>query len=180
MGGNLLKTWNLPEKRIPTSEYNQIKDELLNKFRDDGKCNRPVLHPFVQVAPSIRSKETHGDLDIIIGYFGDADIHTLWKGESDFAKYLEKEFGYKPFKNSNVYSFPYQGFQVDVTFHSMNDFYMAVGYSSWVILATSWDASFTKWDCTLVTLVFPSGFVKDCLMPMFSGVILIISITKLC
>ena len=131
MGGNLLKTWNLPEKRIPTSEYNQIKDELCNKFRGDGKCNRPVPSPFVKVAPSIRDKETHGDLDIIIGRFTDADIHMLWKGESDFGKYLENEFGYKPFKNSNVYSFPYQGFQVDVTFHPMNDFYMAVDYSSW-------------------------------------------------
>ena len=131
MGGNLLKTWNLPEKRIPTDEYNQIKNELINKFRSDGKCNRPVPRPFVQVAPSIRDKETHGDLDIIIGRFADVDIHLLWKDESDFGKYLEKEFGYKPFKNSNVYSFPYQGFQVDVTFHPMNDFYMAVDYSSW-------------------------------------------------
>jgi hypothetical protein len=131
MGGNLLKTWNLPEKRIPTDEYNQIKNELINKFRDDGKCNRPVPSPFVKVAPSIRDKETHGDLDIIIGRFTDVDIYMLWKGEKDFGKYLEKEFGYKPFKNSNVYSFPYQGFQVDVTFHPLNDFYMAVDYSSW-------------------------------------------------
>jgi hypothetical protein len=131
MGGNLLKTWNLPERRIPTSEYNQIKNELIDKLRIDGKCNRPVYFPFVKVAPSIRDKETHGDLDIIIGRFSDPTIHTLWSGEPDFSKYLEKEFGYKPFKNSNVYSFPYLGFQVDVTFHPMNDFYMAVDYSSW-------------------------------------------------
>lgn len=131
MGGNLLKTWNLPEKRIPTVEYNKIKDELLNKFRDDFSCNRPVSYPLIQVAPSIRDKETHGDLDIIIGSFSDSNIHMLWKGEQDFGKYLQKEFGYKPFKNSNVYSFPYQGFQVDVTFHPINEFEMAVNYSSW-------------------------------------------------
>lgn len=131
MGGNLLKTWNLPEKRIPTAEYNQIKDELVNKFRDDYKCNRPIPRPFVQVAPSIRDKETHGDLDIIIGEFSDHTIHVEWIGEQNFGKYIETEFGYKPFKNSNVYSFPYKGFQVDVTFHPMNDFYMAVDYSSW-------------------------------------------------
>lgn len=131
MGGNLLKTWNLPEKRIPTSEYNQIKDELLNKFRADFKCNRPVTGLCAAVAPSIRDKETHGDLDIIIGRYDDPDIFMLWDGQQDFGKYLEKEFGYKPFKNSNVYSFPYKGFQVDVTFHPMNEFYMAIDYSSW-------------------------------------------------
>jgi len=85
----------------------------------------------VAVASSIRDKETHGDLDIIIGRYDDPDIFMLWGGQQDFGKYLEKEFGYKPFKNSNVYSFPYKGFQVDVTFHLMNEFYMAVDYSSW-------------------------------------------------
>lgn len=139
MGGNLLKTWNLPEKRIPTDEYNQIKDELLNKFQQD-QCSSKLLGPSsfkllgtlcAKVAPSIRNKETHGDLDIIIGKWDDSDIYTTWKDEQDFSKYLENEFGYKPHKNSNVYSFPYQGFQVDVTFHPLNDFCMSVDYSSW-------------------------------------------------
>ena len=131
MGGNLLKTWNLPEKRIPTDEYNQIKDELCNKFQADFSCNRPVWGTRAYVAPSIRDKETHGDLDIIMGRFTDVDIHMMWKGEHDFGKYLEQEFGYKPFKNSNVYSFPYQGFQVDVTFHPLECVKMAIDYSSW-------------------------------------------------
>ena len=96
MGGNLLKTWNLPEKRIPTSEYNQIKDELLNKFRYDFTCTRPCVGPQTGVAPSIRDKDTHGDLDIIIGRFEDPDIQMIWKGEQDFGKYLEKEFGIAP------------------------------------------------------------------------------------
>jgi len=131
MGGNLLKTWNLPEKRIPTVEYNRIQNELCTKFIQDFGCNRPVNRPSILVAPSIRSKETHGDLDIIIGKFEDPDIETYWRCEQDFGVYLEKEFGYKPFKNSNVYSFPYQGFQVDVTFHPMSDLFMAYDYSSW-------------------------------------------------
>jgi hypothetical protein len=131
MGGNLLKTWNLPEKRIPTDEYNRIKDELLNKFRKDYSVNRPTSGCWAVVAPCVRNKETHGDLDIIIGKYEEKDINVLWKGEQDFGKYLEKEFGYKPFKNSNVYSFPYDGFQVDVTFHPHLDFQMSVDYSSW-------------------------------------------------
>ena len=139
MGGNLLKTWNLPEKRIPTSEYNRIKDELLHKFQQDRSISRLVGPSSIKlvgssrgvVAPCIRNKETHGDLDIIMGSYQDSDVVVEWRGEQDFGKYLEKEFGYKPFKNSNVYSFPYDGFQVDVTFHPMSEFNMAVDYSSW-------------------------------------------------
>jgi hypothetical protein len=139
MGGNLLKTWNLPEKRISTIEYNRIKDELLNKFQQDQSVRQLVGPSSIQlvgssrgvVAPSIRNKDTHGDLDIIVRKHRDTDIVMLWKGEQDFGKYLETEFGYKPFKNSNVFSFPYQGFQVDVTFHPVVEFEIAVDYSSW-------------------------------------------------
>ena len=131
MGGNLLKTWNLPEKRIPTDEYNRIQNELLGKFRKDYSVNNPLDKCWAVVAPCIRSKETHGDLDIIMGDYQDTDIIVKWKDEQDFGKYLEKEFGYKPFKNSNVYSFPYDGFQVDVTFQPTESLGMAVDYSSW-------------------------------------------------
>ena len=131
MGGNLLKTWNLPEKRIPTDEYNRIQKELLNKFRKDYSVNRLTNGCWAVVAPCVRNKETHGDLDIIIGGYQDPDIVVEWKDEQDFGVYLENEFGYKPFKNSNVYSFPYKGFQVDVTFHPTHDFGIAVDYSSW-------------------------------------------------
>jgi hypothetical protein len=132
MGGNLLKHWNLPEKRIPTIEYNRIMNELLDKLRRDYTINRPVQSNYcwVVVAPSIRDKETHGDLDILIGRYNE-DIQMKWKDETDFGIYIEKEFGYKPFVNSNVYSFPYDGFQVDVTFHPVNTLSMAVNYSSW-------------------------------------------------
>lgn len=139
MGGNLLKTWNLPEKRIPTDEYIRIQNELLDKFQQDRSISRMVGPSSIKligssrgvVAPYIRNKETHGDLDIIMGSYQDSDVVVEWKGEQDFGKYLEKEFGYKPFKNSNVYSFPYDGFQVDVTFHPISEFNMAVDYSSW-------------------------------------------------
>jgi hypothetical protein len=128
MGGLLLKTWNLPEKRIPTNEYNIIKNELVRKLRSDSESLRWV---FVDVAPSIRNKETHGDLDIIVGQYSNPNICMLGRNEQDFSKYIESEFGYKPFKNSNVFSFPYKGFQIDVTLYSSNDFFMAVDYSSW-------------------------------------------------
>lgn len=130
MGGLLLKTWDLPEKRIPTSEYEKIKTELVNKFHSDLSCNRPVFSR-VAVAPSVRNKETHGDLDISIQNYSDPLITVRWKGCENFSDYLHQEFGYKPHKNSNVYSFPYQGFQVDVTFYNENEFESAYNYSSW-------------------------------------------------
>jgi len=130
MGGNLLKTWNLPEKRIPTDEYEKIKYKLINKFHSDMKVNRPCFNR-VAVAPSLRNKETHGDLDILIQCYSDPSILISWKDYKDFSDYLQKEFGYKPYKNSNVYSFPYQGFQVDVTFYPEDEFESSYNYCSW-------------------------------------------------
>lgn len=127
MGGNLLKTWNLPKKRIPNTEYEKIKNEILSKLKNAYKCEFPYGSR-IGVAPSLRQKEDHGDLDVIIGdYLG----HTVWNGEKDFGKYIVKEFGYTPIKNSNVYSFPYNGFQVDVTFHPASDYDSAINYCSW-------------------------------------------------
>lgn len=130
MGGALLKTWNLPEKRISATEYEQIKTELLNKFSVDLRVNRPVLL-VADVAPSLRKKETHGDLDICVADYGSECISEWKKTHSNFSEYLEDSFGYKPHKNSNVYSFPYKGFQVDVTFYPISEFYSALNYNSW-------------------------------------------------
>lgn len=131
MGGNLLKHWNLPEKRIPTDDYNRIMNELLMKFRHDLN-NTPLYRSssWCAVAPSIRDKETHGDLDVCIGYAFTFQ-QLKWLRYNDFASYIEQEFGFKPFINSNVYSFPYDGFQVDVTFHPLCYLEMAIDYSSW-------------------------------------------------
>jgi len=130
MGGNLLKTWNLPEKRIPTDEYEIMKHKLINKFHSDMKVNRPCFNR-VAVAPSLRNKDTHGDLDILVQCYSDPSILISWKDYKDFSEYLEKEFGYKPYKNSNVYSFPYQSFQVDVTFYPEDEFESSYNYCSW-------------------------------------------------
>lgn len=141
MGGALLKTWNLPEKRIHSSEYEKIKNELIEKLTQDsymtdqfGDDDEPFLLHFTS-APYVRDKETHGDLDLIAGRFNYKGCTTHWKLKSgkttDFSVYIQEQFGYKPFVNDKVYSFPYKGFQIDVTFCNMGDIPSYVSYSSW-------------------------------------------------
>jgi hypothetical protein len=141
MGGNLLKTWNLPEKRIPSSEYETIKNELIEKLTQESYMTDQFgedeesfpLH--FTCAPYVRDKETHGDLDLIAGRFSYKGCTTHWKLKSgtttDFSVYIQEQFGYKPFVNDKVYSFPYKGFQIDVTFCNMGDIPSYISYSSW-------------------------------------------------
>ena len=73
------------------------------------------------VAPSIKLKESHGDLDIIVGTDSTFDMaQSIWR-----------KFGTYPHKNSNVYSFPIDGFQVDLTFVPMKDYQSSLDYTSW-------------------------------------------------
>jgi hypothetical protein len=48
-----------------------------------------------------------------------------------FPKYIEKEFGYAPKINTNVISFPYNEFQIDVTFVEEQNFQTSINYCSW-------------------------------------------------
>jgi hypothetical protein len=130
MGGALLKTWNLPKKRISASEYEQIKTELLKKLNADLRIDKPV-NILAAVAPSLRKKETHGDLDICVADYGSEYIPTWRKTYISFSEYIKGCFGYTPHKNSNVYSFPYKGFQIDVTIYPLHDFFSALNYNSW-------------------------------------------------
>lgn len=129
MGGNLLKIWHLPDKRIPDVDYQELKQRVVNTLRDDWRCDRP-LSLLVDVAPSVRSKADHGDLDVIVGTYGE-DVKVEWLGHSSFSNYIKMKWGYFPHRNTNVYSFPVDGFQVDVTFVPATNFRMAVAYSSW-------------------------------------------------
>ena len=127
MGGKLLKNWGLPERRLDNANYEKIKSDLLHTLATDAKFNEPVqLH--ATVAPSIRNKADHGDLDIIVGVYG--GVEMTWKGK-DFLSYIEELTTYKPHVNSNVISFPIQGFQVDATFVPYEEFAMSVAYTSW-------------------------------------------------
>jgi hypothetical protein len=151
MGGALLKKWGLPEKRLSNDEYNRLKNTLLDtlsgsvhryhtdkEFGDYYDCADKF-----GVAPAIRQKETHGDLDILVGVDDlEKDLSfnrrtyqdMLWEWQGDrlnTLEFLERLSGYMPSVNSNVISFPYKGFQVDLTFVPLEDFYSSKNYNSW-------------------------------------------------
>jgi hypothetical protein len=51
---------------MPNSDYIRLKDSLVNKLQNDH--NFTLLYNLkIGVAPCIRSKMDHGDLDIIVG-----------------------------------------------------------------------------------------------------------------
>jgi hypothetical protein len=54
-----------------------------------------------------------------------------WSDVDSFSAYIQKEFGYVPYKNSNVYSFPVEGFQVDITLVSVEEYNTSISYTSW-------------------------------------------------
>lgn len=148
MGGMLLKNWGLPEKRLNSSEYEQFKNSLLKKLSDDIVYCTQGYHPellcdALGVAPAIRQKESHGDIDIVIGVdrgvSGKRDYKdVMWRNSKvptteqfTTAEYLVRLSGYVPHVNSNTISFPYNGFQVDLTFIPLEDYYSSINYNSW-------------------------------------------------
>jgi hypothetical protein len=157
MGGALLKKWGLPEKRLNKDEYIHLHDTLLgilssnvHRFHTDGDGDWYSSNDTFGIAPAIKQKESHGDLDILIGVDGlqghldpeqPRTYHDMtWAWYDDKMKtseilktsdFLEKLSGYKPSVNSNVLSFPYMGFQVDLTFVPLEDFYSSKNYNSW-------------------------------------------------
>lgn len=147
MGGLLLKKWNLPEKRILNSEYDNLKSRLLTRLSADVRNHYPSFHPYEKnvgndrfgTAPCLRTKESHGDLDIMVGIDpmneGRSYKDKIWYDADrklvHIQEYLEELSGYKPHVNSNVISFPIDGFQVDVTFVDYDDYQSSVNYNSW-------------------------------------------------
>jgi len=122
MGGKLLPSvWNLPEKRLTNDEYHSFQKRILEKlsriFPSEWKLGS---------APAIKLKESHGDLDIICGY-------DTFSGRTvpDLENTLIGEFKCPIHRNSNVRTFPVDGFQVDVTFTPMDEFQSSIDYSSW-------------------------------------------------
>jgi len=134
MGGKLLKKWNLPEKRLSNDEYENLKRDILSSLHEDARIWSDSMvscfvyevrrkGPQIDVARAIRSKQDHGDLDVVVG------VDFLNYG--NFIKYIQDTYGVKPHQNSNVISFPVNGFQVDVTFVNNDFFNQTIAYTSW-------------------------------------------------
>ena len=156
MGGNLLKNWDLPDKRLNVKDYERLKHEVVNRLELDIR-RRLTISPYdyitydhkIGVAPAVRNKESHGDLDIIIGLDQNLTAPTTdWaachQAHNNTADYIEMRFGYAPHINSNVYSFPYDGFQVDITFVPLEEYRGSINYTSWGDLGNIMGCTYQK------------------------------------
>jgi hypothetical protein len=122
MGGNALK--NVETRRVREVEYFEIRDEVLAILRGchDQDGNR-VLHDCMDIQ-AYRTKTDFGDLDILVETFSGDNINY-----SDLITRL-----FSPTElvhNSNVYSFDYQKFQVDLILTPTEDYVTSYSYYAW-------------------------------------------------
>lgn len=98
MGGNALKS--VVTKRLSDFEYKALIAELLPKLQ-------ALLNTDLTVLKNYHNKPDHGDLDII--------VRTYHGWNADLINVLKDELGaHEVFKNSYMYSFDYNEFQVDL------------------------------------------------------------------
>lgn len=100
MGGKLLsQQFNLPEKRISREEYENLRLQLIQDFKD--------IYPdcYIDTPKLLKKKDSAGDLDLVVNLQAD-----------QVKKVIKEKWNIKPFINANVMSLPVNGFQVDVIF----------------------------------------------------------------
>lgn len=135
MGGNLLKKFGLPESRIPREQYDKIANEIIEKFKSlpYHSAIRKYYHGQVMIMmraiPSLRNKESHGDIDFVVG--SDQHCPSYSKELNLIKQFIKDEFGYDPHCNDQTYSFPYLGYQMDIKFVQDSDFSSYLNYGSW-------------------------------------------------
>ncbi len=106
MGGHLLHHFNLPEKRLSRAEFNSVCETVVAKLENHLLFNRGLCGMRVTPLRFFERKESFGDCDIAVEILPGPNVN--WNED------LKDLFGYKPYKNGNVYSFPVDGFQVDL------------------------------------------------------------------
>lgn len=111
MGGGALKKLpkNKKTRRYKKDEFESLADELLPKIKE-------VFNTKVELVQSYRTKETFGDMDILVLNNG---LDIDFEDNSDFGNKLKdiviKEFGAnQTHKNGNVLSFDYKRLQIDL------------------------------------------------------------------
>lgn len=114
MGGHLLHHWNLPEKRVSRADFDRIIAHIV-------PC---LVHLFpnrrIEPLKFFAEKQDFGDLDIAFETFSGESLDLQFK--------LMQAFGFKPHKNGNCVSFPFEGFQVDILLFSNEVFDIAQVY----------------------------------------------------
>lgn len=100
MGGKALNKYGVFTERKNTEEFNQIGYELNTRVFFD-------LSLFSTVVKCYHTKESHGDLDLLVKM--KSDVNVNWR------EYIQKTFQPKAIHNNGgVFSFDYKNFQVDI------------------------------------------------------------------
>ena len=109
MGGNALKNTNT--RRYNADEYNALVNEVVDKL--------PQYLWRIAVIPAYRSKESYGDMDVLIDTLVDVDeIRSIFNPN-------------EVVKNGDVISFDYKEFQIDLIFSPEAEFNYALSYFSY-------------------------------------------------
>ena len=111
MGGNVFTTLDFKSKRVDLKDFLRIKNEIITLFKNNNLN--------LYFGEYTRDKTSFGDLDIIV----DTNLDK-------FIKVLE-DHSFKYSKNSNVLSFLYEDFQVDLIKVDSHTLDYAVLYYSW-------------------------------------------------
>lgn len=116
MGGQLLKTWGLPERRLSLEDFMVVNKRVMDKLLDRG---------FVAAVPDwIQEKKDFGDLDVLVSVDGDKEREAL------FHTVIDELSDFKPHVNGSVASVPIDGFQVDFIMIEDRSFDFAYNYYS--------------------------------------------------
>ncbi|MCK9575608.1 MAG: hypothetical protein M0R51_06585 [Clostridia bacterium] len=105
---------NVYTERKTTSEHLRIQDELIPVITE-------MFNTEVATVSFYRTKETHGDLDLLILNTGDL---------GNIGERLKARFG-PVYCNGNVYSFEYQKYQVDIIPQPTRNWETAKDFFSW-------------------------------------------------
>jgi len=99
MGGKALNNYGVTTERKSTEDFMRIANHIQEIIEYDLGLHTHVVECY-------RKKETHGDLDLLIRI--DVEHNINWKNYINFR--------FKPkaiHNNGGVYSFDYDGFQID-------------------------------------------------------------------
>ena len=105
MGGKALNKYGVFTERKNTEEFLRIGEELKDRILWD--FDGPNQDIFGEIVTCYRTKPDHGDLDLL--------VHVPEGVQIDWRMYIMNAFKPNAINiNSGVYSFDYQGFQIDI------------------------------------------------------------------
>jgi len=150
MGGNLLKKWALPDKRLPNNLYHELGERLSSavaEYAPDRKF-RPLRH--------FAAKQDHGDFDGL--------LETKSGDSYNWIEFLGKLAGFKPHKNGATISVPIDGFQCDFNLAPSSSYECSYNYHSWetgMLLGVTARRSGLQYASAGLFLMLPLSYFDD-------------------